>query len=309
MITRISKIARLPKDIREQLNRRLENGDIGRTILPWLNELPETKKILADLFAGNAVTHQNLSEWRRGGYQDWLLHQQRLEWFDRLSENEIEINQHDQCGDAYETTANFFLFEIGQAVASLPRIKNPDERCARLQNLNREFARLQNSYNWSRRVQLDWDKWNDQFETDDGPQPEPPTQNPGADDYDDDDDNSSNDHAAAEQTDTTPESSENIPHLDEPENPVPHELEHEPEPELPPDAKTQPGPFPENPPSHPPYETHPREHLDAFQPIPARSPATPPFIHPANHHPVAPRPKPHLSPTPIRGRRWECIEG
>jgi hypothetical protein len=40
MITRISKIARLPKTIREQLNHRLDNGEFGKTILPWLNGLP-----------------------------------------------------------------------------------------------------------------------------------------------------------------------------------------------------------------------------------------------------------------------------
>ena len=300
MRTHISKIARLPAAIREQLNRRLHNGELGKTILAWLNELPETKKILGDIFAGKAVTHQNLSEWRRGGYQDWLLHQQRLEWFDRLSENEIEINQHDQCGDAYETTASFFLFEIGQAIATLQTIKNPNDRCDRLQNLCREFARLQNSYNWSRRVQLDWDKRNDQFETDDQPQPNP--QFAAADENENDD---GDDNDIAEPSDTESETPENFPAQDEPQNSPPLKLE----PGIEPRVKTQPEPFHETAESHPPVETEFLENSPAFQAIPAHSPTTPPYTRPANHHPVAPNRKPHISPVPIRGRRWECIEG
>lgn len=181
MITRISKIARLPQQIREELNQRLFNGEMGRTILPWLNELPETKQVLAEFFAAKPVTQQNLSEWRHSGYQDWLLHQQRLEWFSRLTEQEKEIAQHDRCSDTFETMGNIFIYEIGQALTTLQKIKNPHDHWARLQNLTREFARLQNAYNWSRRVQLEWDRTNLKFAPKQVREPEPPqleTSNP-----------------------------------------------------------------------------------------------------------------------------------
>ncbi len=71
--TRISKISRLPHPIREQLNHRLQNGEMGRTLVKWLNEQPETKTVMTELFNGNSITHQNLSDWRRTGYQDWLM--------------------------------------------------------------------------------------------------------------------------------------------------------------------------------------------------------------------------------------------
>src|SRR6266568_3205109 len=35
------KIARLPLAIREQLNRRLQDGEIGRDLVVWLNSAPE----------------------------------------------------------------------------------------------------------------------------------------------------------------------------------------------------------------------------------------------------------------------------
>jgi hypothetical protein len=161
MTTRLSKIARLPKNIREELNHRLEDGQLSRTILPWVNELPETKEILAEIFHGNAITHQNLSEWRATGYQDWLFHQDRLQWFSRLEEEDTETSQHDGCTDTYEAMSRFFIFEVGQAMEAARKIKNPQTRWARVEPIMEKFTRLQNSYNWSRRVGLEYDKCNE----------------------------------------------------------------------------------------------------------------------------------------------------
>src|SRR5438094_278684 len=44
-MTRTGKIARLPHTIREQLNRRLQDGELGKPILQWLNSLPEVKAL------------------------------------------------------------------------------------------------------------------------------------------------------------------------------------------------------------------------------------------------------------------------
>src|SRR6185437_4540245 len=158
--TRISKIARLPHPVREELNQRLHNGEIGRTLLPWVNNLPETKKVLAELFNSKPITHQNLSEWRRAGYEDWLMHQQRIAWFENLGDEESDLLKHDHSTDTFEAMSNYYIFELGQAITSLRTIKNPSERLDRLETLTREFARLQNSFNWSRRVQLEFSKFN-----------------------------------------------------------------------------------------------------------------------------------------------------
>jgi hypothetical protein len=172
--TRISKIARLPANIREQLNLRLHNGDLGRAILPWVNSLPKTKKILAELFNGNAITHQNLSEWRATGYQDWLMQQERKHWFRNLNEQNTELDKHDQCSDTYEAMSRFFLYALGQSLEAAQKIKNPDARSARIETLTDKFSRLQNAYNWSRRVQLEFDKFNDTFEPGQPTDPETP---------------------------------------------------------------------------------------------------------------------------------------
>ena len=49
------KIARLPRTVREQLNRRLDDGEAAGPLLTWLNGLPETQSVLAEGFGGRAL--------------------------------------------------------------------------------------------------------------------------------------------------------------------------------------------------------------------------------------------------------------
>jgi len=78
IMARIGKIARLNSDIRTQLNTRLADGADGNQILPWLNSLPPVRETLARCFGARPITKQNLSNWRRGGYQDWLARKQDI---------------------------------------------------------------------------------------------------------------------------------------------------------------------------------------------------------------------------------------
>ena len=75
---RKSKIARLPLGVREELNRRMENGEPGADLVRWLNGRRETKRVMAARFDGRQITEQNLSEWRAGGYQEWLAERAAL---------------------------------------------------------------------------------------------------------------------------------------------------------------------------------------------------------------------------------------
>src|SRR5271166_2755470 len=89
--TRKGKIARLPQGTREQLNRRLQNGEVGKALVEWLNALPEVRAIVASEFGGNAVTGQNLSEWKKGGYHDWLMQQESVEVARQLATEASEL--------------------------------------------------------------------------------------------------------------------------------------------------------------------------------------------------------------------------
>lgn len=77
-MTRKGKIARLPRQIRDALNLRLEDNQTGPALLDWLNSLPDVQAVLAREFDGHPITKQNLSEWRTGGFAEWQSRQEAL---------------------------------------------------------------------------------------------------------------------------------------------------------------------------------------------------------------------------------------
>jgi hypothetical protein len=89
-VTRNGKIARLPRSVRQELNCRLDNGEQGKKLIVWLNALPEVQAIVAEAFGGKAIREQNLSEWKQGGYRDWVTQQEALEVVERLGEDAAE---------------------------------------------------------------------------------------------------------------------------------------------------------------------------------------------------------------------------
>lgn len=65
-----SKIARLPFKTREKINEMLLDGAEGKTIIDWLNTQPGIP---------HDFSHQNLSVWRRSGYELWLHDRKAIE--------------------------------------------------------------------------------------------------------------------------------------------------------------------------------------------------------------------------------------
>jgi len=67
------KISRLPREIREQVNERLDAGEPGKRLVAWLNELPAVRALLAAEFGGAAINEQNLTNWKQGGFREWRM--------------------------------------------------------------------------------------------------------------------------------------------------------------------------------------------------------------------------------------------
>src|SRR5258708_34176806 len=93
-MTRTGKIARLPHQIREQLNPRLRDGHKAKSILPWLNPLPEVQSVLQAEFDGRPITPGNLTEWKKGGDREWHASQQALQFFQNLRDGTGLANNH-----------------------------------------------------------------------------------------------------------------------------------------------------------------------------------------------------------------------
>jgi hypothetical protein len=94
--TRTGKIARCPLAIREEVNRRLLDGEPGPKILAWLNAQESVLRILDEQFGEEPVNRQNLTEWRQGGYQDFLKRREQLERTKHLAGYAAELAERGQ---------------------------------------------------------------------------------------------------------------------------------------------------------------------------------------------------------------------
>src|SRR5579864_9223484 len=114
----LGKIASLPAPIQEQLNQRLQNAETAKTLLPWLNSLPETKALLKSQFDGAPITKQNLSDHRNQGFRDWLDRQHALEFASALNDGDAQL-QKVLPADAAEKLSRWALLHFVTAVRAL----------------------------------------------------------------------------------------------------------------------------------------------------------------------------------------------
>jgi hypothetical protein len=85
MRARLGKIARLPHALRDEVNRRMLDGQTSAQILAWLNTQAEAVAVWESFFEGAPATAQNLSEWRGGGYKEWITRREKVDSLKTLS--------------------------------------------------------------------------------------------------------------------------------------------------------------------------------------------------------------------------------
>lgn len=156
MITRNGKIARLPRNIREQLNHRLSDGEPGGRLVEWMNALPEVQTVLATEFGGRPINEQNLSEWRQGGFQDWQKQQERRALVQQLAEEAGELHEDAGGLEVSHHLAAVLTAELAESARELlATITDPRERWARLQEILRELARVRREDQKAGRLQIE----------------------------------------------------------------------------------------------------------------------------------------------------------
>ncbi len=92
---RKGKIARLPERIRDEVCRRLLDGQTGPEICTWVNRVPEVKAILKAHFGGKPIRDNNLSEWRKGGFIEWRDRREMVAETKDLARFSIEMARAD----------------------------------------------------------------------------------------------------------------------------------------------------------------------------------------------------------------------
>ncbi len=118
MNARNGKIARLPREVRKQLNERLERSEESPQLLAWLNALPEVKKILQKDFAGVPISPQNLSQWRQGGFEEWLARRNLCEDARDLTELAEEMEDEDSPMVLADDVAQVLAARFGSLIAN-----------------------------------------------------------------------------------------------------------------------------------------------------------------------------------------------
>jgi len=158
-MARLGKIARLPSEVREQLNVRLHNGELGTQLVEWLNSLPEVQAILAAQFDGRPINEQNLTEWKQGGYEDWLRHQEDCSRARMLTEQAHELEK--EAGEV--RLEDRLAAPMAMALARL--LREADESSGGMEKqkmvfgVSRELAQLRRGSHNAERVRLERERW------------------------------------------------------------------------------------------------------------------------------------------------------
>jgi hypothetical protein len=157
MKTRVGKIARLPKIIREQINEKIENGMNGNHVLTWLNALPEVQKILAEQFGGCPISKQNLSEWRHGGYVDWARSRDgRNHWWEMM-ETARKLHDARSPGEHIDVSGylgTFLIVELAEALDELHDMKDSTERRRLMSTISRVLSNVRTDDSREKRLHL-----------------------------------------------------------------------------------------------------------------------------------------------------------
>jgi hypothetical protein len=154
--THNGKIGRLPKQVRDELNHRLDDGEPGGSIMEWLNGLPQVKLVLARDFGGGRISAQNLSNWRKGGFQHWLKQQDRRNLVRELTENAEELATAAGCVELGNHLSTVLVVELAaSAHDALAVITDPTERCVRQREYLETLARMRRQDNLAGRLAIE----------------------------------------------------------------------------------------------------------------------------------------------------------
>ena len=152
---RIGKIARLPRDIREMVNHRIEDGEPARTLLEWLNACQSVKDTLTDYFDGRPITEQNLSEWKQRGFAEWQRHQETRELAREFLHEAEELE--DEVGDEPLTDrlSKRMALTLARLLREVENGENGPRRETAILGIVREFSLLRRGDHAMQRLRME----------------------------------------------------------------------------------------------------------------------------------------------------------
>lgn len=163
--THVGKIGRLPKCTRDELGRRIEDGEPGKEIVKWLNDLPDVQEILKDQFGGRAITEQNLTEWKQTGHREWERHRAACEKLRWLTERADDFENEADGLEISDRLGSILVAELAShAEQMLKDITDPKERWRLMREFLRELRHLRHEDHIGQRNQLQRERWEREVE-------------------------------------------------------------------------------------------------------------------------------------------------
>ena len=160
-ITHIGKIGRLPQSIRDDLGRRIEDGQPGKELVKWLNGLSDVQEVLKAQFGGRPITEQNISEWKQGGHQEWLRHEETRSLVSKLTEQSADL---DEAADGQEISDRYAGLLAAKLVALTQKLLEEKTDAAQswqfLREVLRELSQLRRDDHRALRTLIKRERWN-----------------------------------------------------------------------------------------------------------------------------------------------------
>jgi hypothetical protein len=139
------KVARLPKPIRDQINQMLLDGLSYAEVIERLGE------------QGKDLRTDNIGEWKRRGYQDWLLQREWLEQLTSKSSFSTDILAAPETSGLHEAGLRFAAAQMfDQLMRFNAALNTPDS-----QDTSDKFSRLVNALSRLNRAALAFKKYDD----------------------------------------------------------------------------------------------------------------------------------------------------
>ena len=158
-MTRLGKIARLSREIRDELNVRLQNGEVGRKLVEWLNGLPAAQAVLKANFSGKAISAQNLSEWKQGGYEDWVRHQENCAYAAMLTEMSSDLEEEAGETRLEERLAAPMAMALARLLREAEESPAGAKRHRMILDVARQLSQLRREGHQAERVRLERERW------------------------------------------------------------------------------------------------------------------------------------------------------
>jgi hypothetical protein len=123
-------------------------------LVVWLNGLPEAQALLVEKFEGRAISAQNLSEWKKGGYEDWVRHQENCAYANILAEMAGDLEEEAGVIRLEERLATLLAMALARLLREAEESTDDDYRRKTVLEVGRQLAQLRRGNQQAARLRL-----------------------------------------------------------------------------------------------------------------------------------------------------------